>query len=517
MAGDTIKDAPRPRSGPTTSALAGSRRLRLPSRRDIGGFAKLHAPLLFVLLAAAALRVAVAIAYYPALLWSDTWEYVIAGYGRPTVNFLGVGFLVDKPSGYPALLRILEIPGRSLTFLTAVQHLAGLVGGVLVYALLRGRGIASLLAAAAAGVVLLDSYAVALEQHVLSEAFFTLMLVLWAFAAVRWGRTTGGVVLASLALAAAVTIRAVALLAIPVWLIYCLWSYPDMRRRIAALVAIAVPLLCYAAYYQHLGGGFGLTQMNGYLLYARVGQIADCRGLDIRRDQRPLCPRGAIDEFEIQGNFAGDRQIFYLYAARRIAGDPFAPNHPDVSASDRRLRDFAFEVIKARPLKFARLVAGITLDFVRPGVMSPIADFDRPILFPADPRPIDPAHQPFRRRFLPDYVAGIREPSEALRTYQRWIHTPRWLVGGLILVAFVEMVALVSSRARSRLSQQREVFLLVGAGLALVVGAALNHFEPRYLIPAVPLIVSGGTLAISDLFGAVTRRRTGGEDSPVVA
>jgi hypothetical protein len=470
--------------------------------------------LLFVLLAAAALRGAVAIAYYPALLWSDTWEYVIAGYGSHRLNFLGVGFLVDKPSGYPALLRILETPGRNLAFLTSVQHLAGLVGGVLVYALLRWRGIASVLAAAAAGVVLLDSYAMALEQHVLSEAFFTLMLILWAFAAVRWGRTTGGVVLASLALAAAVTVRVVALLIIPVWLIYCLWSYPDMRRRLAALVSLAVPLLCYAAYYQHLGGGFGFTQMDGYRLYARVGQIADCRGLDIRPDDRPLCRRGAIDRFEAQAKYAGDDVVFYLDAARRIVGDPYAPSHPDIPTSDRRLRDFSLEVIKARPLEFTRLVAGTTLDFVRPGKMSEIADYDRPILLPADPRPIAPAHQAFLRQFLPDYVARIRGPSEALRDYQRWVHTPRWLVGALIFAALVEMVALVAGRARRRLKHQREVFLLVGAGLALLIGAALNHFEPRFLVPAVPLIVSGGTLAISDLVGAIPRRRTAGEDSP---
>jgi hypothetical protein len=468
-----------------------------------------------VLLAAAALRVAVGIAYSPALLWSDTWEYVIAGYGSHRDNFLGVGFLVDKPSGYPALLRILEIPGRSLVFLTSVQHLAGLAGGVLVYALLRWRGIASLLAAAAAGVVLLDSYAMALEQHVLSEAFFTLMLVLWAFAAVRWGRTTGGVVLASLALAAAVTIRVVALLVVPVWLIYCLWTYPDMRRRVVALVAVAVPLLSYAAYYQHLGGGFGFTQMDGYRLYARIGEIADCRGLDIQQDQRPLCPRGAIDRFESHGNYAGDHVVFYLSAARRIVGDPYVPNNLDIPAADRRLRDFSLEVIKARPLKFARLISGTTLDFVRPGKMSPLADYDRPILFPADPRPIAPDHQTFRRQFLPDYVARIRAPSEALRTYQRWVHTPRWLVGALILVAFVEMVALATGRVRRRLNHQREVFLLAGAGLALLIGAALNHFEPRFLIPAVPLIVSGGTLAISDLVGAIPRRRPASGDSPV--
>jgi hypothetical protein len=466
-----------------------------------------------------AVRVAVAVAYGPALLWSDSWAYVLAAYtGDP------VGILVDRPIGYPSLIHILGTPGRSLTVITTVQHVAGLVGGVLVYALLRGRGIRGLVAAAAAGVVLLDSFAVALEHHILSEAFFTLALVLWAFITVQWGRTTSGVALAGLALAAAVTIRAVALFIIPVWLVYCLWSYPDLRRRVVATVSVATPLLCYAAVHQAVVGGFGLTQMNGYLLYARVGQIADCGGLNVSPNLRPLCPRGRFDEFEIHGpRFHGDHEYFYLLRAARLVGDPggYDDNEGHLSsaqladASDR-LAEFGLEVVKARPLEFARLVGATTLKFVTPGAMSPIADFDRPILFPASPRPIAPQHQAPLEQFFPGYVARTDPPSGALREYQQWVHTPRWLLAGLILVAFVEMLALVSRSGPSRLAHRREVFVLVGGGLALLLGAALNRFEPRYLIPAVPLIMSGGVLAVSDLAAATARwRRPSGEHARV--
>jgi len=51
------------------------------------------------------------------------------------------------------------------------------------------------------------------------------------------------------------------------------------------------------------------------------------------------------------------------------------------------------------------------------------------------------------------------------------------------------------------------VFLLVGGGLALLLPAALNHFEVRYLVPSVPLILSGGVLAVLDLAGLPGRRR----------
>ena len=102
--------------------------------------------------------------------------------------------------------------------------------------------------------------------------------------------------------------------------------------------------------------------------------------------------------------------------------------------------------------------------------------------------------------------AGTERPSAALRDYQRWIHTPRWLLAAIILVAFGQMVALAFKDARLQLAHRREVFLLVGGGVALLVGAAINRFEPRYMIPAVPLIVTGGAFALEDLARVVLAR-----------
>ena len=67
--------------------------------------------------------------------------------------------------------------GRSLAAITVAQHLAGLVTGVLVYALILRLRLPRWLATAGAALVVLDAYAIALEQQVLAEAFFTLALV----------------------------------------------------------------------------------------------------------------------------------------------------------------------------------------------------------------------------------------------------------------------------------------------------------------------------------------------------
>ena len=45
-------------------------------------------------------------------------------------------------------------------------------------------------------------------------------------------------------------------------------------------------------------GRFGLTQADGWFLYGRVGEIADCGGADIPRAARPLCERNARDRRE---------------------------------------------------------------------------------------------------------------------------------------------------------------------------------------------------------------------------
>ena len=151
---------------------------------------RVHWPLLMVLAIAATVRVAVAIAYKPAIFFGDSWAYLDLAYGGNPV-----GLAPDRPSGYPLLIDLLSIFGRSLGAITTAQHLAGLLTGVLVYALLLRLRLPRWLATAGAAVVLLDAYAMALEQQILAEAFFTLALAASFFLVV--GRDRGAVALAA--------------------------------------------------------------------------------------------------------------------------------------------------------------------------------------------------------------------------------------------------------------------------------------------------------------------------------
>ncbi|HET9315896.1 MAG TPA: hypothetical protein VFQ51_09915, partial [Vicinamibacteria bacterium] len=194
-----------------------------------------HPLVVAVLVAAALVRLATAVTYAPALMWTDSWQYVYA-------THLPGDFAPDKPNGY---MLMLELLGTRLGLVTAIQHLLGLVGAILMYAILRRLGCRPLLAAAATGVVAFDAFAIALEQHVLAEAAFTATLVCWAAVVVLLPPGPGPTALAGGLLVAAATLRVVALFVIPVWVVYAVWRE---RGWLARALAVGVPVLGLGLY-----------------------------------------------------------------------------------------------------------------------------------------------------------------------------------------------------------------------------------------------------------------------------
>lgn len=449
---------------------------------------------------ALALRVAAEVAYHPALMWTDSWAYLgSAGNGFPQSLF------PDKPIGYPLLLIVLSGGTRSMLVITCLQHIAGLVGGLLLYRLLRDRA-GRPLAIVGAAVVLLDAYAISLEQHLLTEAFFTLALVVFAYVALNARDRTWMIVTAGMTLAAAAFIREAALFVVPAWIVYCALAYRPLRRRaVAGVLAAVLPLLAGAAVHDATIGGFGMTELDGWSLYARAAELADCKRFDVPADLRPLC----IPNFKDPG--PADLNTFYKFSprspARRAFGNVYDLVRERRAIVNAKLRRFARLVIASRPLDFAGLVAGDTLKFFEPGVMAASPGYDDPIRLPAHPHPIAPEFRPTRQELAPGYRPSARFPAGALATYGRAIHTPRLLVGLLLVVAIAGLLTGLRPGSRKRPQHAREVFLLAGAGLAVAVAGALNHFEVRYLVPAVPLIVAGGILAVHDLISLVTCER----------
>src|SRR5438270_232227 len=123
------------------------------------------------------LRIIVSVAYRPALFfYGDSYSYLTnARHLRPDPI---------HPILYPLFLRpFLAI--HHLLPVPIVQHIMGLACGLLVYILLRRLGLGPGWAVAGAAPVLLDAYQLNVEQYLLAEALFE-VLILGAFVAMLW-------------------------------------------------------------------------------------------------------------------------------------------------------------------------------------------------------------------------------------------------------------------------------------------------------------------------------------------
>lgn len=463
--------------------------------RSVAAPARRHWPLLALLVAGAAVRVLAFVAYPPAVFFGDSWGYVVSAFSGHPVALSNI-----RPSGYPGLMWLLTLPDRHVAQVVAVQHVAGLLTGALIYVVLARARVSRLIAAVAAALVLLDGYAIALEQHLMPEAFFTptllLAALLLAWRGLEGGEgdrvRTGAAAGAGLLLAAAVIQRTAGLFAIPPFLVYVLWARVDRRPLVAFVVALALPLLAYASAEKARFGTFGLTQTSGWILYGRVAGFADCTGAGVPPAARPLCETAAARRSHPRA------VTWYVFSPLSPAGRLFGGYGRTVAAqvhSNAVLGQFAHRIVVHQPLDYAGTVAADVVRYFTPGAAA-FEDEQSATALPKEAG-AEPVIEEVRSRFLPAVHPRVRPPAAVVRGYARAFHLPRILLGVLALASLAGLAARVPAR--------REVLLLSGSGVALVVGAAATAgFGLRYLLPAVPLLALGGTLAARDLWARLS-------------
>lgn len=465
---------------------------RLQRRRQLSIALRPHWPFLLVLFGGVVMRTVYWVLYWPGLMFPDSWTYLSVAFQQSPV-----GMSADRPSGYPAILRVLSLPARKIEWFTAVQHLVGLAVGVLVYHLLRRMGVRRWLATVAAGFVLLDAYTITLEQFVLAEAFFALALVLSAYLSILHRRRTWAVVVSGLLLAGATLIRGTALFAVPVWLAYLVWTVePGNERRwrtaAFALSSAALPLVAYASLHAAVGRGFNMTEADGWWLYGRVASIADCRQARVPVQTRSLCrPPGDRPHAERTPGF-------YIWEPESPARQLF-PEGPSAQ-TNQTLRRFAVGIIRANPGDY---VALMTRDFVRfftPSGGAVYADLHLPSRVEPNPDTALAFPREVRARWFPDYRRPGPSDDNPAADYQRFFRTPRLMLGSLLSLTVVALLLPLASRRRFLIRHHRELFLLGTSALAmLVMSVATVDMSMRYLVPIEPLLISAGALAISEL------------------
>jgi hypothetical protein len=241
-----------------------------------------------------------------------------------------------------------------------------------------------------------------------------------------------------------------------------------------------------------------MTVSEGWFLYGRVGAIADCRG-GVPAATRRLCVGRADRRPESPSYYVWNESS----PARRVFGDEMTDR------SNALLRDFAVATIEHHPGPYARLVESDFLRFFRP---------DGGGIGSIDPLVLPTRHSPewhsgyaeeTRKAYFPSYKGRqIHWPAAALRDYRDWLHTQRWLMAAFAIAALGVLLGGIARPLRRLLPRRREVFLLGGTALALLLGpVATVEFWLRFLIPAVPLLVCGGAIALEDIVAAIRNAR----------
>ena len=460
-----------------------------------------HRGLLLLVLASLLLRAAIAFAYWPGILVADSYTYIPLAFSG---SFVGVE--PTRPSGYPMLLDLIgTLTGSRVAAVTLLQQAMGLLLGVLSYALAFRAGGRRRLALLVGGVVLLEAELAVAGEYLMPEMAFALLLTTSALLVT--GRDAHPLALGAsgLLLGAACTLRTAGLFAVPVWLGYVLLRHRRPWQLAAALVMLALPLGAYVSWYSDRTGVTGLTSAEGWFLYGRVAELADCTRFDVAREARPLCVPLSPEQRAEAERVGPAWYVFYPGSpARRTfgsAGD---------AESNRVLREFSLSVIRSRTAAYAALAGE---DFMR--FFTSVSPRGR---FPFPDEPIQgysagaPAYamayvNNIRGLYVPGYVPRARAPSGALRVYEDVARLPPIAMGLLAAAALFAVGLGLGRGGTARVPSRGTIAVCGGMALAVLAGsAATSDYNARYMTPVMPLLVVAGVLGGSDLIALLRPR-----------
>ena len=450
---------------------------------------------------AVALRVLAMLAFRP-IMW----------FGGDSASYLATGLrLIPDPSrvgGYGFMLWVLR-PLHSLALVAAVQHLMGIVIGVLIYLLARRYGLPAWVATLAAIPVFFDAYELQLESDAVPDIPFGFLVMIALYLLLRspGERRQAPTIAAAFLLGVSAIIWPVGLALLAILLAVLLVALlirrasarPGMTTVVAAILAGALPVAAYAAWFDLHEHEFSLTRSDGVYLWSRTMSFANCAVIKPPADERTLCPPG------------GPRIAASLYiwdgnsALLRMPGGRFS------ARTNALALNFALRAIAAQPGGYVTAVAhDFALSFAWNRPVHPDAGIvDRYQFSDAAT-----AWVPATMRTLGGgtvagdqaaYDAGRPAPTRAeqpfaswLVSYQRYVYLPGTLLGVILLGGLAAIITrwLIRGPGGRRPPP--------GAGLSwtfavtiLLVPAMTADFDLRYLVPAVPAACLAAALAFA--------------------
>jgi hypothetical protein len=384
----------------------------------------------------------------------------------------------------------------------------GLAMGVLVYLLARRFGLPAWAATLATLPVLFDAYELQLEADAVPDVPFGLLVVLALYLLLRSpgerrpARTTA----AAFLLGVSALLWPVGLVLLAVLLVVLLAALLIRRAGLvtvlAALLAGALPVAAYAAWFSVHERQFSLTRSDGVYLWSRTMSFADCAVIRPPAGERALCPP------------PGPRMAASLYIWDGNSPLLALPGGRFSARTNRTALHFALRAIAAQPGDFAAAVGhDFSLSFFWDRPVHPDAGIVDRYQFADAATAWVPAgmRTPGGGTVARDqaaYNSGRPAPTRAVQpyaswlvTYQRYVYLRGTLLGVILLAGLAGMVI------------RRRVSGLQGPGLPwafavtiLLVPPLVADFDLRYLVPAVPVACLAAALAFAP--GAGQRRWT---------
>ncbi len=276
-------------------------------------------------------RVLVMLAFRP-IMW----------FGGDSASYLATGLrLVPDPSrvgGYGFFLWLLR-PLHSFAAVAAVQHAMGLAIGVLSYRLARRYGLPAWAATLAAVPVLFDAYELQLESDAVPDVPFGLLVFIALYLLLRapGERRPARAGAAAFLLGITAIIWPVGLALLAVLLVALAIRRAGWLALAAAVLAGAVPVAGYAAWFDLHEHQFSLTRSEGVYLWSRTMSFANCAVIKPPAGERVLCPPAGPRIAASLYIWDGDSPLL------RLPGGRFS------ARTNTLTRNFALRAIAAQP------------------------------------------------------------------------------------------------------------------------------------------------------------------------
>jgi len=463
----------------STVTVAGGRHYRA-RRNVVRGLADEHKVFIALVLAGGLLRAVVTVGFRP-ILWflGDSISYVGLAVGSAPFPM--------RPDTYSLFLWMLE-PLHRLAVVAVAQHLGGLVVAVLVYAVCLRLGASKWVASAAAVPTLFDAWEVTIEQMLLSETMFIVLMMI-SLAVLVWWPTPRRIpywacCVCGLAMGVAAITKSLGEFLIAPIVIYLVVRRAGLRRIVVVVVMFAVPLACYAGWFDTQFGWFSESP-GGLFAYGRVVTFVDCAHDSLTPAQEQLCPTSAEKA-------KGDSWLIW---------SPSSP-YNQLAGTLRYKTDlalgFAIRVIEHQPLGYLHAVWGdVTAEFSwnRHAYVADTYQYNAQASYPPLPGQAQDVANLYQR-------AGNGQPhplpavAKFFRRYQHWVHVP----GLVFLAALVAAGAKLSAdtiRRRTNTTTAPAACLLLSALILAVMPDLVATLDYRYLVPVLPPLSVAVALAFT--------------------